>query len=202
MLSGILLAAGESKRMGSPKALLPLFLKEFERGDTFASFILKNLNFVCDEVILVLGHKADLIKNSISLLNLKVKIAVNKEYKKGQLSSLRVGIREVSPGCEGILLALVDHPLVRGETYKLLREKFSQEKDKIIIPTYKGKRGHPVIFSSLFFPDLLKAPLDQGARYVVGNYPEKVIHLPVEDEGVILNINNQEKYNRFCSQQF
>jgi len=199
MLSGILLAAGESKRMGSLKALLPLFSKESEKGDTFVSFILKNLHFICDEVILVLGYQANLIKRKVVSLNLKVKIVVNKEYEKGQLSSLRVGIREVSPDCKGILLALVDHPLVKKETYKLLRDRFFRENDKIIIPTYKGKNGHPVIFSSLFLPELMKAPLDQGARHVVRGHPEKIIFLPVEDEGIILNINTPEKYNKFCS---
>ncbi|NQS89437.1 nucleotidyltransferase family protein [Patescibacteria group bacterium] len=199
MLSGILLAAGESKRMGSLKALLPLSSKEYEKEDTFFSIILKNLHFACDEIILVLGYQANLIKREVALLNLKVRIVVNQEYEKGQLSSLRAAIRKVSPNCKGILLALVDHPLVKKETYQLLRAKAFQEKDKIIIPTYKGKNGHPVIFSSLFFPELMKAPLDQGARYVVRNHTEKIIFLPVEDEGVIFNIDTPEKYNKFCS---
>lgn len=199
MLSGILLAAGESKRMRSLKALLPLSPKGAEKGDTFVSFILRNLHLVCEEIILVLGYQANLIEKKLVPLNLKVKIVINQEYEKGQLSSLRAAIRKVSPNCKGILLALVDHPSVKKGTYQLLRNRFLQEKDKIIIPTYKGKNGHPVIFSSLFFSELMKAPLDQGARYVVRGHPEKTIFLPVEDEGVILNIDTPEKYNKFCS---
>ncbi|MBE0478124.1 nucleotidyltransferase family protein [Candidatus Aerophobetes bacterium] len=202
MLCAVLLAAGESKRMGSLKALLPLFFEESGESkgkDTFLSFILKNLHSVCEETILVLGYKADLIENKIVDLNLKTKIIINREYKKGQLCSLRVNIKKVSPDCEGIMLTLVDHPLVNKKTYRLLKEKFSREKDKIIIPAYKGKWGHPVIFSSLFFPDLMKAPLNQGARYVVKSYSEKITLLPVEDKGVILNIDTPENYQKFCS---
>jgi len=188
-LGGILLAAGEGKRMRDLKPLLPI------NSTTFIECIIKKLKIVCEETIVVLGYQSSTIIKKADLSG--VKVVFNREYRKGQLSSLQVGLKEISKDIEGIIMALVDQPLVKEETYKKLKNKFLEYEKSIIIPTFGDKRGHPTIFSNFFFKELMNAPLDIGARYVIKNYPPYVITVPVEDRGVIININTPQIYDKF-----
>jgi len=188
-LGGILLAAGEGKRMGSLKPLLSI------NSTTFLECIIKKLKIVCEETIVVLGYQSSTIMKKVDLSG--VKVAFNREYSKGQLSSLQVGLKEISKDTEGIIMALVDQPLVKEDTFKKLKNKFLEYEKSIIIPTFGGKKGHPTIFSNFFFKELMNAPLDTGARYVIKNYPQYVITVPVKDRGIIININTPEIYNKF-----
>jgi len=188
-LGGILLAAGEGKRMRDLKPLLPI------NSTTFIECIIKKLKIVCEETIVVLGYQSSTIIKKADLS--EVKVVFNREYRKGQLSSLQVGLKEISKDIEGIIMALVDQPLVKEETYKKLKNKFLEYEKSIIIPTFGDKRGHPTIFSNFFFKELMNAPLDIGARYVIKNYPPYVITVPVEDRGVIININTPQIYDKF-----
>lgn len=192
-LGGILLAAGESKRMGELKPLLLI------NSTTFLECIMKKLKTVCEETIVVLGYKSSTIMEKVDLS--EVKVVLNREYQKGQLSSLQVGLKEISKDkdIEGIIMALVDQPLVKEGTFKRLKNKFLESERSIVIPTFGGKKGHPTIFSIFFFKELMKAPLDIGARYVIKNYPQYIITLPVKDRGVIININTPQVYNEFVN---
>jgi len=188
-LGGILLAAGEGKRMRDLKPLLPI------NSTTFIECIIKKLKIVCEETIVVLGYQSSTIIKKADLSG--VKVVFNREYRKGQLFSLQVGLKEISKDIEGIIMALVDQPLVKEETYKKLKNKFLEYEKSIIIPTFGDKRGHPTIFSNFFFKELMNAPLDIGARYVIKNYPPYIITVPVEDRGVIININTPQIYDKF-----
>ncbi|MCK4666181.1 nucleotidyltransferase family protein [Candidatus Dependentiae bacterium] len=176
-LSAIILSAGESSRMGSPKALLKI-------GETtFLEKIYKNL-LICHfhEIIVLLGKDNDKIK--LKFEKLLVKFIVNESYKQGQLSSIIKALDSVKEESEGIFLTLVDMPLVQSETMKILIEEWNSNKDKIIIPEYENRGGHPVIFPKKFFPELRAAPLEEGARFVVYNNKDKVIRVPVKDIGI------------------
>lgn len=163
--------------MGEPKALLKIGSRTFLKK-------IYNTLYACNflEILLVLGKDADLIKASAR--DIQVKIVINEDYKLGQLSSIHTAIRQLSSASEGLFIALVDMPLVSGATMKLLVETWEQNKEKIIIPQYQGRGGHPVIFPGLFFDELLAAPIDRGARVVVYNNPDQVIRVPVNDYGV------------------
>lgn len=188
-LGGILLAAGEGKRMEGLKPLLPI------NSTTFLECIIKKLKIVCEETIVVLGYQSSTIIKKVDLSG--VKVVFNREYRKEQLSSLQAGLKEISKDTEGIIMALVDQPLVKEDTYKKLKNKFLEYERSIIIPTFGGKKGHPTIFTNFFFKELMNAPLDIGARYVIKNYPQYVITVPVKDRGVIININTPQIYNEF-----
>ncbi|MFZ0640594.1 MAG: nucleotidyltransferase family protein, partial [Candidatus Acidiferrales bacterium] len=118
---------------------------------------------------------------------------VNEEWRRGQLSSLQAAIRSLPQGeTEGILVCLVDHPLISAEVVRRVIGAFDSAKNKIAIPTYRGRRGHPVIFPSGMYAELLAAPESVGARAVVQAHAADVIEVPVEEEGVVLNLNDPD----------
>ncbi|MFI5253297.1 MAG: NTP transferase domain-containing protein [Bacteroidota bacterium] len=188
MTVGIILAAGESVRMGAPKALLPLGGKSFIR-----TIIENHFRAGVDRVIVVLGAQADVLRAEVEPLN--VAIAINKDYQRGQLSSVHAGVKtavEFAP--DAILLHPVDHPFILSGTIRAMIETFSNAPGGIIIPVHKGKRGHPVLFSATLVPDLLAAPHDIGARAVVWNHSADVYELETDDSGVLKNIDTPEAY--------
>ena len=192
MIAGILLAAGESSRMGQPKALLPF------NGVSFIDTILNNLvQAGCDPVISILGKSADLICKQTDVDNF---LCVNNpQPERGMLSSLKLAIRELPAQAQGFILSLVDHPAVKANTYYALFSEARANPDRIIIPDFFGRHGHPVYFGRNFFDALLEAPEDLGARYVVQRYRDRVTYLPVDDEGVILDIDTPEDYGRLVN---
>jgi molybdenum cofactor cytidylyltransferase len=192
MIAAIVLSAGESSRMGSPKALLGI------DGETFIEAIVSSLKETrVGKILVVLGHNAEQLRPKVESLG--VTVVVNPDYKKGQLSSLIAGVRSLetgTAGVEAILIHLVDHPCVNPSVVNEMIDRFYASKKLIIIPTYKGKRGHPVLLSNRLFPELLSAPVDQGAKVVVRGHPEDTLELATEDEGVIIDIDTPEEYRK------
>jgi molybdenum cofactor cytidylyltransferase len=195
MISGILLAAGESRRMGSPKALL------YYQGQTFIERICTAfLTAGVDELLVVLGARAEEIGRALPT-HPKLRAVVNARYFQGQLSSLMVGIGALSPESEAAIVNLVDHPLVTAETITAVIESFRTVPLPIVIASYQGKRGHPVLFSSRVYGELLAAPLDQGAKVVVRKDPTRVRELPLADPGILADIDTPEEYARWIGRK-
>jgi molybdenum cofactor cytidylyltransferase len=191
MISAILLAAGESRRMGSAKALLHY------QGQTFIARICNAfLTAGVDELIVVLGARADELRHALPTHH-KLRSVVNSRYSLGQLSSLTVGIGALSSESEATLVNLVDHPLVEVGTIKALMTSFRTTPLPILIASYQGKRGHPVLFSSKVYGEILAAPLDQGAKVVVRKDPTRVREIPLDDPGILADIDTQEDYARY-----
>jgi molybdenum cofactor cytidylyltransferase len=215
VLAAVILSAGESSRMGSPKALVPF------RGRTFLQRLLDVVEHVqhsagqvangyaargLDESArspgagigftrVVLGAKADEIRDRLGL-DPSI-IVVNPHWRNGQLSSIQAAISGLSAEqTDGVLLFLVDHPLVGAEVVSQLVEKFYDSGRPIVLPKYRGKRGHPVIFAQRLYEELLAAPAEQGARAVVWRHNEEVLEVPTEDEGAVLNLNDPESVRR------
>ena len=194
MISGILLAAGESRRMGSPKALLPY------QGQTFIERICHAfLTAGVDELIVVLGAWEDKLRPALPS-HPALRTVVNPHYKLGQLSSLTRGIGALSPGSEAAVVNLVDHPLISAETIKALIASFRADPLPIIIASYRDKRGHPVLFSSQVYGELLAAPLDKGAKVVVRKDPTRVREVRLDDPGILADIDTPEDYRRWTGQ--
>lgn len=187
-IAAVILAAGKSERMGIPKPLLPI------GGSTFLNTIIESLKKAgLEEIITVLGHNAGEIR---SQLPAGVKSVMNKNYERGQLSSLKVGLRVLPPDEGAFLMVLVDHPLVSEATYKTITKHLARGAP-IVLPTYRGKRGHPVGFNSKYIKELMEAPEDIGARFVIRNNIDNLMELPVDDKNVICNINTKEEYERY-----
>jgi molybdenum cofactor cytidylyltransferase len=191
MISGILLAAGESRRMGSPKALLSY------QGQTFIERICTAfLNAGVDELVVVLGAHADALRPALPS-HPALRTVVNAHYFQGQLSSLMVGIGTLSPDSEAAVVNLVDHPLVSSATIKALIDSFRTAPLPILIASYQGRRGHPVLFSSQVYGEILAAPLDRGAKVVVRKDPSRVREVQLDDPGILADIDTPEDYKRY-----
>ncbi len=185
MLAAVILAAGESRRMGSPKALLPY------QGRAFLEHLLEATRHPQVGVQrVVLGAGAKEIRDKLQLD--PASVIVNSQWRHGQLSSIRAALRALPPGTDGMILCLVDHPLVSTALVGELIANFYSSGKAIVLPVYEGKRGHPVIFSSRLFPELLAAPRDKGARAVVWAHAAETLEVPTDEEGVVLNLNDPE----------
>ena len=149
MLAAVILSAGESSRMGSPKALLDY------QGRPFLEHLLEATRHPKISLTrVVLGANAESICRKIKLD--PAAVIVNREWKKGQLSSMQAAIRSLRSGeTDGILLCLIDHPLISAALVGQLIHQFYESGKLIIIPTYNNKRGHPIIFSSALYGELL-----------------------------------------------
>ena len=189
MLAAVILSGGASRRMGSPKALLS------SHGRPFLEHL---MNVTIQPRIgarrVVLGAHAEQIARTIHLPSDEV--VINEEWERGQLSSLQAALRTLPAGTEGILLCLVDHPLISARLVCDLIDRFYSVKKPIVLPSYQGRRGHPVIFSSSLYDELLHAPLETGARAVVWSHADEVEEFLTNEEGCVLNINDPDAFRK------
>ena len=191
MIAGVILSAGESSRMGRPKALLPI------DGQTFIERIVGALTAAgLTRIVVVLGFNADELRPKIA--HLPVEIVVNPDYKLGQLSSLQAAIRllERDQDCEGMLVHLVDHPYIDPALVRLMLQRFAAAPTLIVVPRHQGKRGHPVLFARPLFAELLAAPMDQGAKAVVNAHAGETLEIDTDEVGITLDIDTPELYRQ------
>ncbi|HUA82372.1 MAG TPA: nucleotidyltransferase family protein [Bryobacteraceae bacterium] len=190
MLAAAILAAGESRRMGQPKALLPY------RGATFVHHLMEITRDPRIGVqVVVLGAGAEEIRAQLSLPG--EQILVNTEWRRGQLSSIQAAIRGLPPNAtEGIVVIPVDHPLISVHLIDELIQAFTGSRKAIVMPVHAGRRGHPVIFRASLYDELLAASDAVGARQVVRAHPADVEEVATEEEGVLLNLNDPETLQR------
>ncbi|MHC4457570.1 MAG: nucleotidyltransferase family protein [Planctomycetota bacterium] len=187
MIDAIILAAGESKRLGKLKPLLRFNDKTF-LGQIISVLKLSDV----DRITVVLGAEAETIQQSVDLSGTNT--IINTEYQKGQLSSLIAGIKNTPEETEALLLCLVDSPFITKETVNKIISKFKETKSHIIVPVFNKKRGHPTLFSKSLFNELLNAPQTQGARYVLYSNEEKILELETSEAGILIGINTPEDY--------
>ena len=189
MLAAVILSGGSSSRMGSPKALLPY------QGRPFLEHLLEVATHPKIGVRrVVLGAHAEPIAKQVSLSG--DEIVINDEWEKGQLSSIQAAIRRLPAGTDGMLLCLIDHPLISAALVGELIEQFYSKHAQIVLPLFEGRRGHPVIFASGLYDELLQAPMDKGARAVVWAHGKEVLQVPTAEEGCVLNLNDPETLQR------
>jgi CTP:molybdopterin cytidylyltransferase MocA len=184
--------------MGSPKALVPL------RGTTFLGHLLQIIqqSGKHSETASVIGCTRVVLGAHITEITSKIPldhsaIVLNPNWREGQLSSIKEAIRSLKEvQTDGIVLFLVDHPLVSAELVSELVRQFYISGRAIVLPKFGGKRGHPVIFAARLYDELLAAAAEQGARAVVWAHPEEVLEVPTNEEGVVLNLNDPETLRR------
>jgi molybdenum cofactor cytidylyltransferase len=185
MLAAVILSGGASRRMGTPKALLPY------QGGTFLEHLLSvtdHPRIGCRRV--VLGADAQAIAEGVELP--VDEVIINENWEAGQLSSIQSGLRSLPAGTDGMLLCLIDHPLISSELVGELVERFYESGKSIVLPVYNGRRGHPVIFASPLYEELLNAPLETGARAVVWAHSEDVCEMETSEQGCVLNLNDPD----------
>ena len=185
----ILLAAGESSRMGQLKALLPW------RGRSLLEHQVSALREGgADRVVVVLGHRADDLR---PLLEGKdgVSWTLNLDYLQGKTTSIRAGLSALNcPALDVILLLNVDQPRDAADIARVL-EAHRAHGNAVTVPEYRGKGGHPIALSATLLPELLEIDEDtQGIKAVVRRRPESVQRLPLDNPGILLDLNTPEQY--------
>jgi len=190
-LGSVVLAAGESTRMGRPKPLL-----EFA-GETFLERILRTLGQLdgLDARCVVLGHEAAKIRRAADLEGAVV--LTHRGYRQGMLSSLKAGakaaLREL-PDLEALLVCLVDQPLVQAETYAALLNAFQPEKDDVVIAAYAGEHGHPVVLARPFVERLLADSKSGNLGEFIEAHAARRRYMDCDDPAVVQNVNTPEAY--------
>jgi len=167
MISAIVLAAGESRRMGETKQLLPW------GGKTVLGHLLDTLlSSSVDEVILVLGHEADRIRERVA--NRKIKVVFNPDYRKGMSTSLRHGLMAMNPAAEAFLVVLADQPAITSPIIDHLIDSFRrfQPGKSIVAPAFRGRRGHPVLFDRKYREEFGGLTGEVGGREILARHPE------------------------------
>jgi len=187
MISAIVLAAGESNRLGQLKQLMPL------GESTILEQAIDNLlDSVVDETIVVLGHKAEEVRKAIAAR--PVRMALNPDYHQGMSTSIITGLNLIDSRAQAVMVALGDQPFVDSQTINILIEEFKSGDKGIAVPVYQGKRGHPVIFDIRYKDELLNLKGDIGGREIVAQNPENVLEVAVDCEGVCIDIDTMENY--------
>ena len=181
-LEGIILAAGESRRMGYPKPLLDI------GGRTFIEHIAETMLAVVPRLVIVIGAHRDRVRAAIPR-DARIAIAENPNYSRGQLSSLKVGLGAVQPDSAGAIVHLGDHPMVRLETFRAIVDSYNRTGKPIVIARHDGRRGHPVIFDRALFAEILSAPEKEGARFVVNADASRVAYVDLDDPGINLDLD-------------
>ncbi|MHC4463176.1 MAG: nucleotidyltransferase family protein [Planctomycetota bacterium] len=187
MINAILLAAGQSKRMGKLKPLLRF------NDKTFLDQIISVLKISdVDRITVVLGAEAENIQKTVDLS--ATNIVINKDYQKGQLTSLITAIEQTPEETDAILVCLVDNPFITKGIVNKIISKFKETNNPIIVPVFNNKRGHPALFSKSLFHELLNAPEEQGARHVLYSNEEKILELETSENGILIGIDTPDDY--------
>lgn len=193
VMDGIVLAAGRSERMRRPKALLRV------DGETFIERTIHVLQEGgCRGVIVVVGTETDgdvvrLAEQSAA------KVVVNRETDTEQIDSLRLGLSALEDGATAAVVLPVDHPLVEAATISALLAEFRSRRAPIVRPVYRGAPGHPTVFAREIFREFYRPDLPHGAQSVVSAHESEIVDVPVDDPGVIADIDTPDDYRRFIT---
>ena len=206
-ITGILLAAGLSVRMGQPKQLLP-----FGESTIIETVVDNMLNARFNEIIVIVGHCAEQIRNTLK--DRKVKIVYNPDYKDGMLTSVQRGVRSLElenrqrlsddaifeDRC-GFSLMLVDQPFITSDLINKVIDAYSGTDKGIVLPSYNNRRGHPVIFNSRYADDILALDADSGGvRSLFNVYSDDIHYVSVDTDAVLRDIDSPEDYKDAISE--
>jgi molybdenum cofactor cytidylyltransferase len=200
--AGVILAAGESSRMGTDKALLPwppAVIGQPPSTETFLSSAIRSLGLSTDYVVVVTGNNEAAVA-PVAYAN-GASIVSNPDPRRGQFSSLQVGLRDVlNRGRDGAIVTLVDRPPASPATVQILREAFEAAPQNIwaVVPEVSGKHGHPYVVGREMIEAFLHAPATENARDIEHRYQDHIQYLAVDDPFVATNINTPEEYAKLC----
>lgn len=193
MLAAIILAAGDSTRMGAPKALLP-----DPDGQPFVARVVRAFAAAdVRDVVIVTGSQHDAIVQAIDADRPPTTplLVRNPQPSRGQLSSLWVGLDAAErAGLEGVLVTPVDIPMIRPSTIRQVVQAWERTHAPVVRPAVGARHGHPVLFAREVFDALRQAPLGEGARVVIRANAGRVVDVQVDDEGCVVDVDTPADY--------
>lgn len=188
----VVLAAGRSARMGEPKQVLRV------GGRLALELVLESVRAArIDDVVLVLGFAAEEIRRQVApeLLD-GVRVVVNPRFEEGMAGSLREGLSALSADVDAALIVLADQPLVRSGTMDRIVEGYRATGAEIVIPTYRGKRGNPVLLGRAIFGEAMALTGDTGCRAIFAQHASGIVQVEVDDPGILQDMDTREDYER------
>ena len=188
MISAILLAAGQSKRMNGENKLT----KEIQGTPLIKHSVESILASSIDELIVVLGHQKETIEKLINK-NEKIKFVFNKDFESGIASSIKTGLNNLSEKTEAFFICLGDMPMVNLNIYNQLIKSIN--KKEIIVPTYKGQQGNPVLFAKSMKEKIINISGDVGAKKILELNKDKILNLEINDQCVTKDFNTQDSFD-------
>ena len=188
MISAILLAAGQSKRMNGENKLT----KKIQDIPLIKHSVKNILSSSIDELIVVLGYQKEIIEKLIGK-NKKIKIVFNKNFENGIASSIKTGLVHCSEKSEAFFICLGDMPLVNHNIYNQLIK--SKGNKKIIVPTYKGQQGNPVLFDKSMKDNIMNISGDAGAKKILELNKDKILNLEINDQSITQGFDTQDNFN-------
>lgn len=189
MITGILLAAGRSTRMGQPKLLLPWGDIQLVRH--VAQIALRS---TLAHVVVVTGHRAEHVQAALD--GLPVTLVHNAAFLDGQSTSVRAGVAALGDDAQAAMILLADQPLLQPSTIDALIATYHERHARIVAPQYRGQRGNPVLFDRALFGELEALQGDQGARPVLQAHAQHLQLVDVADEGVLLDLDTPDAYQQ------
>ena len=188
-IAAIILAAGTSTRMGRPKQLLPWGEKTMLQHvvDTVCAALV-------DQVVLVLGHRAQQI---LDVLNLRgIQVAINPHPERGLSSSVQVGLSALADDVDAAIFVLADQPAITPEIITAIVQRYRQTRAPVVVPVHQGRRGNPALFARETFPDLMQVHDDQGGRAILGRYAARIEQVEVGSDAIFQDVDTAEDYHR------
>jgi len=191
MICAIILAAGESKRIGTPKQLLP-----FGESTVIETVIKQISQAKVDHIVVVLGHAGEQI--AAKLASLPVEITINPHYRKGMLSSIQWGLKTIEnrKRYKAALIALADQPAIPTQVFDQLIYEFHQGGKGIVLPVYQGRRGHPVLIDLKYRREIMELKDAIGLRGLLQTHPEDVLEVSVNTDSILRDIDDLQAYQR------
>jgi len=186
-VAAIILAAGASNRFGRPKQLLP-----WGKKTVLQHIIDVVLSSPVEQTIVVLGYRAEELQSNVK--DARVETVVNESWNEGMSSSVRAGLSAVRPEVEAALFVLADQPTLTSETIAQIVRRYGETLSPIVVPTYKGKRGNPVLFARSLFAELSAQEGDVGGRLLIARYEDEVEEVEVRTDAVLVDIDTMEDY--------
>ena len=188
-IGAVVLAAGESRRMGEPKQLLPVGGQPMVRRVTEA---------VCAaglaQVVVVIGAHAEAVSQAVA--GLPVELVLNERWQEGMTSSLHAGLCALRPEIKAALVVLADQPWLTAELIRALVDCYRTTGAPVVAPFYQGQRGRPVLFDRALFPELLAARDDKSRREIIAQHRDQMARVEVKDPAIFRDIDTRQDYEK------
>jgi molybdenum cofactor cytidylyltransferase len=190
-IAALVLAAGQSERMGRPKMLLPWM------GRTIVEKVVEAvLAGDFPTVRVIVGYHEDDVRQALATIqDPRLEMISNPDFPLGMLSSVQAGTRSLDGELEGMMIALGDQPQIEARIFRELAEAFQSSRSKVLIPSHRGKRGHPIFLRCELLAPLLELdPVQDSLHTLTSRYVDETCTLPIEDHSIVQDLDTPEDY--------